>query len=62
MSTKDLHEVLWKSSVLPLLFAQLDTNPDHDLGGIDRVDDMIDMSRKIRVVMEGQNPPVFSER
>lgn len=57
----DYIAVLWKSSVLPLLVGQLEIYEDHDLTRLSDVDGMIDMSKEISVVMEAQNPPVFSE-
>lgn len=61
VSSRRLHTILWKSSVLPLLVSQLENLPGHDLSRAGDVDEMLDMSRKIKVVMASQDPPVLVE-
>jgi hypothetical protein len=62
ISSKKIHAVLWKSSVLPLLFAQLETRADHDLGLVGTIDEMVEMSRNIQVEMARKEPPLLAEQ
>ncbi|KAI9929323.1 hypothetical protein ASPWEDRAFT_28805 [Aspergillus wentii DTO 134E9] len=56
--------VLWKSSIFPFLMGRLETVPDHDIANIYHVDQVQSMSKKINVVVEGQEngPLLFAER
>lgn len=50
--------VLWKSSPLPLLAAQLQTTPEHDLGVLRNVDEMERTSKQVTVSVEEREGPL----
>lgn len=62
ISSRKLNTVLWKSSVLPLLFGHLQTWPEHDLASLPpHVSQITDISKKIGIVTEKSHPPVMVE-
>ena len=58
ITSRRLHTVMWKSSVLPLIIGRLEIESDHDLAGPDSVDEMNALSSKINV-MENRNSRVL---
>ncbi|KAJ5832170.1 hypothetical protein N7474_000481 [Penicillium riverlandense] len=58
--SRQLKATLWKSSLLPLLTGTLATKTGvgHAKGG----DELVNLSKKVKVKMEDQTPPLFSEQ